>query len=93
MIQHIRNLISDSYNLFDSSPDFAVIRAATSKMGHIDDDFLKLTKELAILRADLRNELGKLSGIIEEVDGVVGELKLLISRKEENLRNLRTKIN
>lgn len=93
MIQHIRNLITCSYDLLHTSPDFAVIRAATSKMRPIDDDFLRLTKELAILKADLREELGKLSGIIEQMDGVVDDLKLLIERKEENLKNLRTKLN
>lgn len=92
MIQHIRNLITCSYDLLHTSPDFDVIRAATYKVRHIDDDFLRLTKELAILKADLREELGKLSGIIEQIDGVVDDLKLLVERKEENIKNLKNKL-
>lgn len=92
MIQHVRTLITGSYNLLHTSPDFAFIKAATSKAEHIDDDFLRLTKELAMLKVALRQELGKLSGIIEQIDGVVDDLKLLIERKEQNIKNLKTKL-
>lgn len=93
MIEHIRDLITESYNLFHSSPEFAMIRTATFKERYIDDDFLRLTKELAILKTDLREELSELSSTIEEMEGVVNEFKLLIARKQENIRNTRTKIN
>ena len=79
MIQHVRNLITESYNLLHCSPDFAMIRTAICKEKYIDEDFLRLTKELAVLKADLRGELSDLSGTIEKMDGVVGEFKQLIT--------------
>ncbi len=93
MIQHIRILITSSYDLLHSSPDFAFIRAATSKAEHIDDNFLRLTKELAILKADLREDLTNLSGTIEEIEVTINHFKSLIQRKEENIKNLKNKIN
>lgn len=93
MIQHIRNLITESYNLLHSSPDFAFIRAATGKAEHIDDNFLRLTKELAILKADLREDLTNLSGTIEEIEVTINHFKSLIQRKEENIKNSKNKIN
>lgn len=93
MIQHIRNLITESYNLLHSSPDFTFIRVATSKAEHIDDNFLRLTKELAILKANLRENLSELSGTIEEIEVTINHFKSLIQRKEENIKNSKNKIN
>lgn len=93
MINNIRKLLTQSYILLDNNDDFAMIRAATFKEKYIDDDFLRLTKELAILKADLRENLNELSGVIEGIDGVVGEFKQLIERKQENIKNVKFKIN
>jgi hypothetical protein len=84
MINHIRTLITQSYDLLNNNPDFAFIRNAGVNATIISDDFLKLTKELADLKWQFREALHNLSTVVEEMDGVIGDIKLVIKR--ENMK-------
>lgn len=91
MIEQIRQLITGLYDLLSMNTDCFVVHPVAAKLIYTDGDFLRLKKELALLKAELRTELGKLSELAEEIDGVVAELKNLINRKEKKFKTRKYK--
>lgn len=85
MINHIRTLITQGYGFLQDHYDFTLIKSVTVNALVIPDDFLKLTKELTELKWQLRESLNKLSVTVEEIDGVITHLKIVIER--ENMKN------
>ena len=85
----MRTIITQGYNLLHSNPDFALIKNVTINAVVLPDDFLKLTKELTELKWRLRESLNNLSAVVEETEGVIAEIKLIIER--ENMKKKRDK--
>jgi cell division protein ZapA (FtsZ GTPase activity inhibitor) len=91
LIDHIRTIITQGYSLLQSNPDFTLIKSVTVNALVIPDDFLKLTKELTELKWQLRESLNKLSAVVEEMDGAINEIKLVIERENMKKKKGETK--
>jgi len=89
LINHMRTIITQGYGLLQSNPDFTLIKNVTINALVLPDDFLKLTKEVTELKWQLREALNNLSAVVEEIDGVIGDLKIVIER--ENMKKKKDK--
>ena len=85
----MRAIITQGYSFLQSNPDFLFIKRATVNALNLPDDFLKLTKELTELKWQLRESLNNLSAVVEEIDGVIADLKIIIER--ENMKSKKVK--
>jgi hypothetical protein len=89
LINHMRTIITQGYNLLHSNPDFALIKNVTINALVLSDDFLKLSGELTEVKWKLRKSLNNLSAVVEEMEGVIGDLKIVIER--ENMKKKKDK--
>lgn len=92
MIEHIRNLITVTYGLLDSNPDFSLINHAITNFKNIPDDFLKLNKELRELKMKLRMSLHETTRVSDQIDGVIKEMKIIINREKVKDKTLERKL-
>lgn len=89
LISHMRTIITQGYGILQSNPDFTLIKNAAIHAELIPDDFLTLNKELTGLKWKLRELLNNLSAAVEETDGVISCLKIVIER--ENMKKKKDK--
>lgn len=82
LINHMRTIITQGYGILQSNSDFTLIKNVTINAAVLPEDFLKLTKELTELKWQLRESLNNLSAVIEEIEGVIGDIKLVIDRED-----------
>ena len=81
MVEHIRKLITVTYDLI-TSPD--IFECRRSNPISTRDDVLKLRRDMRSLILDLRVHLTKMSELVEEIDIIDRQMKYKFNENQLN---------
>ena len=82
MFDHVRSMISQSYELLESAPMWARIKESNIHNANPADEFLRINKELSFLKKELRDRLYQTSSTLKKLEGVYTEFGWIEEREK-----------